>query len=210
MDGSVPFGAEYEAEMEILRWVGGPSMALINPIGGGAYVEEWKRALSQYFSVVRVFDAVGADFEKRIELLAAFAELEEDWRAPLGRAVEALRHDRARRMSEAARSVSEGILDMLTFREERKLTQEDAAEDYKEELESRYFERLRSRETQMRRIVESVYGQRSLEREESVLETFEKEGLFSEQTWQLCGLKRREILTLGAIGGGLAGSVLDV
>ena len=33
VDGSVPYGAEYEAEMEILRWTGQPRLALINPIG---------------------------------------------------------------------------------------------------------------------------------------------------------------------------------
>jgi len=30
VDGSKPYGEEYEAEMEILRWTGQPSMALIN------------------------------------------------------------------------------------------------------------------------------------------------------------------------------------
>jgi hypothetical protein len=35
VDGSVPYGEEYEPEMEILRWTGQPSMALINPIGAG-------------------------------------------------------------------------------------------------------------------------------------------------------------------------------
>ena len=33
VDGAVPYGPEYEAEMEILRWSGRPSLAVINPIG---------------------------------------------------------------------------------------------------------------------------------------------------------------------------------
>ena len=36
VDGSVPYGPEYEAEMEILRWTGRPSMAVINPIASRA------------------------------------------------------------------------------------------------------------------------------------------------------------------------------
>ena len=32
VDGSKPYGKEYEAEMEVLRWTGQPSMALINHI----------------------------------------------------------------------------------------------------------------------------------------------------------------------------------
>ena len=62
VDGSVPFGPEYDAEMEILRWTGQPRLALINPIGEADHVEAWRTALGQYFSVVRVFDAVTADF----------------------------------------------------------------------------------------------------------------------------------------------------
>ena len=52
VDGSVPYGPEYEAEMEILRWTGEPSMALINPIGGGDHIPAWRAALEQYFIVV--------------------------------------------------------------------------------------------------------------------------------------------------------------
>ena len=62
VDGSVPYGPEYEPEMEILRWSGRPRLALINPIGDADHVEAWRAALGQYFSVVRVFDAVTADF----------------------------------------------------------------------------------------------------------------------------------------------------
>ena len=47
VDGSKPYGEEYEAEMEILRWTGQPSMALINHIDESDYSEEWKRALGQ-------------------------------------------------------------------------------------------------------------------------------------------------------------------
>jgi predicted GTPase len=42
VDGSRPYGADYESEMEILRWTGQASMALINPIESEAHVDEWK------------------------------------------------------------------------------------------------------------------------------------------------------------------------
>ena len=32
VDGSHPYGPEYEAEMEILRWCGQPRLAIVNPI----------------------------------------------------------------------------------------------------------------------------------------------------------------------------------
>src|SRR5258706_230060 len=81
-DGARPYGPDYEAEMEILRWTGQPSMALINPIGGGAHVEEWRAALQQYFKIVRVFDAHAATFDARLDLLRAFGQLSEPWRPP--------------------------------------------------------------------------------------------------------------------------------
>ena len=43
VDGSVPFGSEYEPEMEILRWTGRSSMALINPIDRNVTLSNGKR-----------------------------------------------------------------------------------------------------------------------------------------------------------------------
>jgi hypothetical protein len=80
VDGSRSFGEDYEAEMEILRWTGQPSLALINMIGDSDYSEEWKQALGQYFRIVRVFDAMTADFDRRVQLLLAFGEIREEWR----------------------------------------------------------------------------------------------------------------------------------
>src|SRR5262249_214319 len=57
VDGTRPFRRNYEAEMEILRWTGRPGMALINRIGEEDHAAEWRRALDQYFRIVRDFDA---------------------------------------------------------------------------------------------------------------------------------------------------------
>ncbi|HEY6598652.1 MAG TPA: GTPase, partial [Pseudomonadales bacterium] len=42
VDGSRPYGPEYEPEMEVLRWTGRPRLALINLIASGDHVEEWR------------------------------------------------------------------------------------------------------------------------------------------------------------------------
>ena len=63
VDGAMPYSIEYEPEMEILRWTGQPSIAVINPIGGDVHVHDWRRALEQYFRIVRVIDALTAPFE---------------------------------------------------------------------------------------------------------------------------------------------------
>ena len=112
-DGARPYGPDFEAEMEILRWTGQPSMALINPIGGDAHVEEWRAALSQYFKIVRVFDAHAATFEARLDLLRGFGQLSEEWRAPLEAAVAAIAagaRARARARRARARGAARGQL----------------------------------------------------------------------------------------------------
>jgi hypothetical protein len=76
VDGTVPYSRDFEAEMEILRWTGRPRMALVNRIGTGNHIEEWKKALGQYFSLVREFDANRASFDDRIRLLESFRELD--------------------------------------------------------------------------------------------------------------------------------------
>jgi predicted GTPase len=105
VDGAVPYTPEYDAEMEILRWTGRPSVAVINPIGGAGHVQDWSRALSQYFRVVRVLDALDAPLEKRLQVLSAFGELAEEWREPMATAITALRAEREHAREEAARAI---------------------------------------------------------------------------------------------------------
>jgi len=56
VDASKPYGPEYEVEMEILRWCGQPSMAILNLIGEEDYRDQWKSALGHYFRLVRTFN----------------------------------------------------------------------------------------------------------------------------------------------------------
>ena len=135
VDGSVPYGEEYEPEMEILRWTGQPSMALINPIGAGDYVESWRRALGQYFRVVRVFNAVMAEFSKRTELLRGFGQLKEEWREPFERAVLSLEWDQVAKRARAARVVAETLVSMLTHRIETRTGPEPRLAILRPELE---------------------------------------------------------------------------
>lgn len=209
VDGGVPYGPEYEAEMEILRWTGQPSMALINPIGRADHVGEWEAALSQFFRVVRVFNAVTAEFDKRLELLRAFAQLREAWRAPLERAVEVLRSDRARRRQRAARHIADMIVNMTTLVVSKPLAADEDPSPHRAALESAYRDGLRAIEKRERDAVEEAYEHYKLERREEAM-TLVDEDLFSEEAWQIFGLKRRDFITMGAAGGATAGVALDI
>jgi hypothetical protein len=207
-DGARPYGPDFEAEMEILRWTGQPSMALINPIGGHAYVEEWRAALSQYFKIVRVFDAHAASFERRLDLLRGFGQLAEEWRAPLEAAVAAIAEERERVHARVARALAELLAEMQSYVATRRIPVGADVEDHRESLEREWQDALRARERAARRAVEQIYGHRALERDERPVEVVEQD-LFSIEHWFLWGLNRRQLVASGAAGGAAVGGVID-
>ena len=209
VDGSRPYGPEYEAEMEILRWTGQPSMALINPIGGDAHAEEWRAALGQYFRIVRVFDAHEAPFEARLELLRGFGQLAEAWRKPLEGAVAVLAEERSRVHARVARALAGMLAEMLVHTAARKLGSDADPGLYEATLEQHWKDELRERERAGRREVERLYGHRHIERDESPFEWLEQD-LFSTDHWFFWGLNRRQLVASGAAGGAVVGGALDV
>ncbi|MFP4281272.1 MAG: GTPase/DUF3482 domain-containing protein [Opitutales bacterium] len=208
VDGASPYGPEYEAEMEILRWTGRPSMAIINPIGAPRFVEPWENALGQFFRVVRVLDVLKAPFLQQIEVLRAFGHLREDWRAPLDRAVEALLAQRRQQQADAARLIAELIEQALTYQETKDLAKDASTREPARALEERYRGRLRQLEREARGEVEAAYGYRQLERQEADFELLESD-LLATETWLAFGLKKRDLVALGAAGGALAGGIVD-
>ena len=209
VDGSVPYGPEYEAEMEILRWTGQPSMALINPIDSDAYVEDWRAALQQYFKIVRVFDALAAPFEARLELLRGFGQLVEDWRRPLDAAVEVLAEERGRDHRRVGRALAGLLQRMLSHTVEKRLASDADPTLYESNLENQWKDALRGLERAGRREVERIYGHREIEREEGGLELLEQD-LFSTDQWYFWGLNRRQLIASGAAGGAVLGGAIDI
>lgn len=210
VDGSVPYGPEYLAELEILQWTGRPRMALINPIQSEEYVAEWKKALGQYFSVVRVFNPNKASFEKQVELLQAFGELEEAWKPEINEAIAALQKNRGQRLQLVAAEISQTIICMLEHRIEQQIVenQEDLP-SIRRELELKFLNELRAMEYQLRKRVEELCEYFKLNREEPELEVLEPEFLFSEESWRLFGLSKTEVLTYSALGGSIVGGSVD-
>ncbi|MFT5126473.1 MAG: hypothetical protein ACI8W8_000066 [Rhodothermales bacterium] len=210
VDGSVPYSSEYEAEMEILRWSGQPSMALINPIRESTHIESWETALGQFFRVVRVFNPMTAVFAKRVDLLETFGQLHEPWRASLKDAVTALHADREERMERSGTLIATMIADMLTLTAEEKLAPDrEATDGDREALEERYRGKLRRLEQDTRRAVQQLYHHHSLERQDEEFKML-AEDLFSESTWNRFGLDRATLFKTGTMGGAATGGAIDV
>ncbi|MEM1436187.1 MAG: DUF3482 domain-containing protein [Pseudomonadota bacterium] len=217
VDGAKPYGREYELEMEVLRWTGRPRMALINLIGEGDYVAEWRDALGQYFSIVREFNAVFADFDKRLELLEGFAALDDGWRAPLRRATQILAQERDQRLEDSATEIADLLCDVLTMTEQRRLPGdgESADRSLRVTLEAELTEslkgRIRRREQRSRRAVAELYRHFDLSEAASGEEARVLDAeLFTEESWQIFGLSRQQLVVTGAVSGAVAGSGFDL
>ncbi len=211
VDGAHPYGTEYEAEMEILRWTGQPRMALINMIGPGDHVEEWRRALNQYFSIVRVFDALRADFGKRLELLRAFRELTEvdqSWAQSLEQAVAVLERERTARQKRAAAEIADLLIEVLAASESAPFPEGADQAQLSTELTERLRKRIREREHSARRAVQELYRHRSLRTQSSDIDVL-TEDLFSERSFSVFGLSNAQLSMTGAATGALAGGVID-
>ena len=208
VDGSKPFGPEYEPEMDILRWTGQPSMALINPIGQADYMDQWEAALGQYFKIVRVFDAMTAEFDKLLELLRAFGQLREDWRDPMERAVQHLERDRTHCRQLAAETVADMLIDMMTLSVGKNLRPEDDPEAHKPALEKAYQDRLRAIEQKARNTVERIYAHDHIERHENEQAILQQD-LFAPDSWHLFGQSKWRLASLAAAGGATAGGMFD-
>ncbi len=209
VDGSVPYSRENEAEMEILRWTGQPSLALINRIGEDDHTDTWRAALGQYFQIVRCFDAVRAPFEDHLGLLRGFGELAPGWREPLERAVNYLRAQRRHRHQQALTLIANALGEMLTHVETRTVHNTDDPAD-ETRLRQRWRDWQRQREQRLRRDIEQLYQHHRLQRRESELDWQGGDDLFSEQARHVWGVSRGYLATAGFGAGALGGAGIDV
>mgnify|MGYP000026458285 FL=1 len=209
VDGSLPYSPEFEAEMTILQWTGQPRMALINPIGGAAYVEEWQNALSQYFSVVRVFDPMTADRQKQFAVLSAFAELYEPWRPAIEATMAALTTYFDRIAAQGAMIVAEHMVQMISHVSEVRVPAEFVKTALEAQLKNQYQHRLRDIEASMQRQLQALFAHSHMRIHAQALSA-DYPDLFDSSHWYLYGLDRQKIVALSASAGAAAGAVFDV
>jgi len=209
VDGSRPYRATHEAEMEILRWTGRPGMALLNRIGNDDCAESWRPVLQQFFSVVRDFNAHEADFDDRIRLLRTFGELHETGSSELALAVDALVERRQERDRDAALLVAEYLLEAWSYVEQTSFDPSHEPKSLDEDLVAEYRKHLRRLEDRSRLGIERHYGFDRIEREDTDFD-FDAGDLFDQKNWKLFGLTTNQLTVRAAAAGGAAGGVIDL
>jgi len=209
VDGSKPYGEEYEAEMEILRWTGQPSMALINLIDKTNYVEEWKRALGQYFKMVRLFNPMKANFPQHLSLLESIAQLKEEWIEPVNESIRLFKAYHEQMFEQTARSITQLLYRSLSHVERLPLKREDSTEKEKTLVLECYKARLREYEELAQKKVEKIWHHEKIEKAQQTL-LFAEMDLFSKESASLFGLSRKELLVTGTTGGAMTGAGVDL
>ena len=163
VDGSHPYSFEYEAEMEILRWTGEASMALINPVENEKYVDEWENALKQYFNTVRVFNPMEADLKKKKQIFEAFCHIKPEYADRLKDLNYALDLQHNRRRERTLNMLTEMLVDLRTCKVSEKTKDEAEADRLTPDLEKRYIMEIEEIEKAAHDHLLSIYNYRNLD-----------------------------------------------
>jgi len=209
VDGSKPYGSEYEAEMEVLRWTGQPSMALINHIDDSDYSSDWKRALEQYFKMVRTFNPMETSVAQHMTILESMAQLKEEWIVPVKASMELFEAYHKQMLERSSFLITRLVYESTSLVETLGFHTQEASDHEKEKIEHNYKNRLRKLEYNTQEKIEKVWNHDHLEIEQENL-TFEGLDLFSEETASVFGLTRKELIITGATSGAVTGAGIDL
>ncbi|MCW8944582.1 MAG: DUF3482 domain-containing protein [Sedimenticola sp.] len=211
IDGSLPYSPEYETEMEILRWSGSPRLALINPIGGDQYVEQWQQALNQYFSLVRVFDPLHASFDQHLQLLRTFGQLDTHKTAAFDHAIEELERYRQLKLKQAARIIVETLYNLITYQQSNshleRLAKDKLAAVMPDEI-AQFNRQLNKMEREGQQQLEALFLYHQLEADSSRLKVHQSE-LMDVTQWSFWGLDKKQLVVVSAGAGAAIGLLAD-
>lgn len=208
VDGSRPYGAEYEAEMEILLWTGRPSMALINPIENESHVGEWTDALGQFFQTVRVFNPLQADFERQTELMQTFGHLNPDWADSLQQVIADLHERRAEQRQASALILARLVDDVCNYQFCQKVLNDSQAQGLEPVLKQRYEEWIRRRE---QKAVQELLANFAHARTPVQMDALDlPPDLFELGEWYAWGLDRKQLLAAATMAGAVTGTAVDL
>ncbi len=208
VDASKPYGPEYEVEMEILRWTGQPSMAILNLIGNEDYRDEWKKALGQYFRLVRTFNPITATFGDHMSLLESMAQLKEEWTTAIKVAIGILNDLHQHKVEQSVDAIVSNMQRTLSYVYVKKIKSEKATVEEKESAKEKYREQSIEYEKKLEQEIEFIWNHRSVDKVENLV-VFEDIGLFSKESASIFGLSENELTITGASAGAMSGLGID-
>ena len=209
VDASKPYGPEYETEMEILRWTGQPSMALLNQIDQSDYSSQWKRALGHYFKMVRTYHPMQATLEEHLSILESMAQLKEEWIAPLKASIVCFEEAYTHKVEQSSHLMAQLLYQALSLVEKKRLSNKEMTQEEKEALTHSYKERLKTLELHTQEKIKHIWNHSHLETEFSQL-SLHNVDLFSQESASIFGLSKKELLVTGVTSGAVTGAGIDL
>ncbi len=210
VDGSRPVRNVDRAEMEILRLTGKPRMAIINcKADDTEHLPAWKTEFRKNFNSHRLFNAHRATYAERILLLETLKSIDQDWHQILSEVVTVFKKDWEARNNTSADIITNLLTDTLTLQLTRNISSEKEAEQCRERLFAHYSETISRMEKKAHQRIRNLFKHNIFHYDLPPHSVLNKD-LFDEQTWQVLGLTRQQVIIAGGLGGAAIGAGLDV
>ncbi|PID77371.1 MAG: hypothetical protein CSB24_01840 [Deltaproteobacteria bacterium] len=210
VDGSRPLRQVDRIEMEILRLSGQPRMAILNNKEKGAdYIEEWKEEFRKNFNVFRLFNAHKATCAERISLLEALKAINQDLESVLNKVIDSFKTDWQRRNQQSMELICKLLQQCLQHQVEMPVSTAPDRKQVEEKLHIQYCRDINRMEKEIHRKIKALFKHNIFDFEFSKNRILH-EDLFSEQTWQLLGLNRSQMMVVGGISGAGLGAAADL
>ena len=210
VDGSRPVRAVDRSEMEILRQIGKPRMAILNcKQDQNRFIEEWKEEFRKHFNTSRIFNAHKATYAERIELLETLRAIDQDWSPVLTDIINAIKDNWEVRTRTSATLICTQLSESLALTLSEPIHDHANTTAQEKQLLTEYQKQITTLEQRTQKKIKALYKHRIFNcplPPYSVL----SEDLFSGRSWRMLGLTPRQTAILGGISGAAIGAGIDI
>jgi len=204
VDASKPYSDEYEVEMEILRYAGAASIAILNYIGDEDFTSEWDEVLGQYFRLVKKFDPLHSGKEEHLDLIDALSHLNPEWSDDFKEIKRYLNRFYDERKERVSGIITTSIKEALSL----KISKNSTFVRDQNELKKEFRKRLQNIEKKMQKRIYKELNFKKLELE--LIENELKYDLLSQESREIFGLKRDKLLLISTLSGAGVGGMVDL
>lgn len=205
VDISLPYGPEFDAEMEILAWTGQPRMALMNPIHGNGHQAEWQRALDQYFQHSQIFNPLTANLSERLALFNSFSRLQAVWRPVFELLQQSLRQQFVERYQQSLSAIADYWRRQMQFQQTLV-----PGEALLEPQIQQFYQRLEQHEQQLFERLKTLWHFPGLAWQRDKFHQLDSSRLMQQEDWYLWGLSEWELYSLSSLSGAAVGGAIGV
>lgn len=213
VDGARPVRNVDRDEMELLRLIGKPRMAIVNSkTESDRHLTQWKDELARHFNSIRLFNAHRAGYHDRLALFEALKSIDQDWQPTFDHVIGIVKQNWDNRIAASAHIVAGFLTDSLSLQMSSSLGkkwQPSSEEKVRTQLSERYTRKMGSLETHAHEQIKGLFKHKRFDYRlppHSIL----NEQIFSERSWQLLGLSKNQLILLGGLSGGAVGAGIDI